>query len=54
MNHSTKFWDKIAESYSKQPVIDEAAYEKKLQITQAYFQADMEVLEFGFDSRTLC
>ena len=47
MNHSTKFWDKIAESYSKQPVIDKAAYEKKLQISQEYFQADMEVLEFG-------
>ncbi len=47
MNHSVKFWDKIAESYSKQPITDEAAYQKKLQVTQEYFKPDMEVLEFG-------
>ncbi|MDJ0736861.1 MAG: class I SAM-dependent methyltransferase [Nostocaceae cyanobacterium] len=47
MNHSAKFWDKIAERYSKQPIADEAAYQKKLQVTQEYFQPDMEVLEFG-------
>ncbi|AFY58816.1 methylase involved in ubiquinone/menaquinone biosynthesis [Rivularia sp. PCC 7116] len=44
---SAKFWDKIAEKYSKQPIADEAAYEKKLQATREYFQPDMEVLEFG-------
>ena len=47
MNYSVKFWDKIAERYSKQPIADEAAYLKKLQVTQEYFQPDMEVLEFG-------
>ncbi len=47
MNQSTKFWDKIAERYSKKPVADEAAYQKKLQVTREYFQPDMEVLEFG-------
>jgi ubiquinone/menaquinone biosynthesis C-methylase UbiE len=47
MNQSTKFWDKIAERYSKQPIADEAAYQKKLQVTREYFQPDMEVLEFG-------
>ena len=47
MNRSTKFWDKIAEKYAKQPIADEAAYQKKLQITQGYFKPDMEVLEFG-------
>ena len=41
------FWEKIAERYSKQPVADEAAYQKKLQVTRKYFQPDMEVLEFG-------
>jgi ubiquinone/menaquinone biosynthesis C-methylase UbiE len=41
------FWEKIAERYSKQPVADEAAYEKKLQVTRKYFRLDMEVLEFG-------
>jgi len=47
MDQSAKFWDKIAEKYSRQPIADEEAYQKKLQITQEYFQPDMEVLEFG-------
>ncbi len=47
MDQSAKFWDKIAESYSKQPIADEASYHKKLQVTREYFQPDMEVLELG-------
>jgi len=47
MDQSAKFWDKIAEHYSKQPIADEAAYQKKLQVTREYFRPDMEVLEFG-------
>jgi len=47
MDQSAKFWDKIAEYYSKQPIADEAAYQKKLQVTREYFRPDMEVLEFG-------
>ncbi len=47
MNQSTRFWDKIAERYSKRPIADEAAYQQKLQVTREYFQPDMEVLEFG-------
>ncbi len=47
MNHSAKFWDKIAEGYSKEPIADEASYQKKLQVTREYFKPDMEVLEFG-------
>ena len=47
MNYSAKFWDKTAESYSQQPIADEAAYQKKLQITQKYLKPDMSVLEFG-------
>ena len=47
MDRSSKFWDKIAERYSKQPVADEAAYQKKLQVTREYFRPHMEVLEFG-------
>lgn len=47
MNRSTKFWDKIADKYSKQPIVDEAAYQKKLQVTQDYFHPAMEVLELG-------
>ncbi len=47
MDQSAKFWDKIAERYSKRPVADEAAYQKKLQVTREYFLPDMEVLELG-------
>ncbi|MEO1671985.1 MAG: class I SAM-dependent methyltransferase [Cyanobacteria bacterium J06631_2] len=47
MNHSAKFWDRTAESYSQQPIADEAAYQKKLQVTQEYLKPDMSVLEFG-------
>ncbi len=47
MDQSAKFWDKIAERYSKRPVADETAYQRKLQVTREYFLPDMEVLEFG-------
>ena len=47
MAQSTKFWDKIAEKYSKQPIADEAAYQKNLAVTRDYFRPDMEVLEIG-------
>ena len=47
MDVSIKFWDKIAERYSKRPVADESAYQKKLQVTRQYFLPDMGVLELG-------
>ena len=47
MAHSARFWDMFAKRYSKQPIADEAAYQKKLQVTREYFQPDMEVFEFG-------
>ena len=47
MTQSSKFWDKIADRYSKKPVDDEEAYQKKLQVTREYFRPDMEVMEFG-------
>ncbi len=47
MTTSSKFWDKIAEKYSKQPIADEASYQKKLEVTRGYLQPEMEVLEFG-------
>ncbi|MEL6402284.1 MAG: class I SAM-dependent methyltransferase [Cyanobacteria bacterium J06626_4] len=47
MTQSIKFWDKAAEKYARQPIADEAAYQKKLAVTRDYFRPDMEVLEFG-------
>lgn len=47
MDASSKFWDKVAVKYSKQPISDEASYQKKLEKSQSYFRPDMELLEFG-------
>lgn len=47
MRRTARFWDKVAERYAKMPIRDEAAYQKKLQATRAYFRQDMEVLEIG-------
>lgn len=47
MEQTAQFWDKISDRYSKQPIADEAAYQKKLKVTREYFRPDMEVLEFG-------
>ena len=41
------FWNRIANRYAKQPIADEAAYQKKLEVTRSYFRPEMEVLEFG-------
>lgn len=47
MTYSTRFWDRIADRYSRRPVADEAAYQKKLEVTRGYLRPDMAILEFG-------
>ena len=47
MRRESKFWDKHAEGYAKRPVGNEKAYQKKLKITQEYFNSNMQVLELG-------
>ncbi len=44
---SAKFWNKLADKYSKQPVKDETAYQHKLDKTQEYLNSNMKVLEFA-------
>ncbi len=46
-DQTSKFWDRIAERYSKKPVADEAAYQKKLEVTRGHFDRNMDVLEIG-------
>ena len=46
-DRSARFWDRIAERYARKPVADEAAYQKKLDVSRRYFSPDMEVMEFG-------
>ena len=47
MAYSIKFWDRIANRYSRTPISNKQAYEKKLVITLKYFTPDSEVFEFG-------
>jgi ubiquinone/menaquinone biosynthesis C-methylase UbiE len=47
MDRETAFWNKLADKYSRRPVADEAAYQKKLEVTRKYFEPNMEVLEIG-------
>lgn len=47
MPGKTKFWDRVAEGYAKRPVADEAAYQKKLEVTRGYLRPHMQVLEIG-------
>ena len=43
----SKFWDRFAARYSRQPIVDETAYQKKLEVTRGYLKPEMQVLEFG-------
>jgi ubiquinone/menaquinone biosynthesis C-methylase UbiE len=52
MDRETAFWNKLADKYSRRPISDEAAYQKKLEVTRKYFQPDMEVLEIGCGTGT--
>ena len=50
--HNPKFWNNIAEKYAKQPIADEAAYQRKLKVTRAHMHPQMRVLEFGCGTGT--
>jgi SAM-dependent methyltransferase len=52
MDRETAFWNKHADKYSRRPICDEAAYQKKLEVTRKYFQPAMEVLEIGCGTGT--
>jgi ubiquinone/menaquinone biosynthesis C-methylase UbiE len=47
MADTVKFWDRMAKRYAKSPIADEAAYQKKLEVTREYLKPSMNVLEFG-------
>jgi len=47
VNTESRFWDRLAERYARQPIADEAAYQHKLRVTQGYLRPDMQLLEFG-------
>lgn len=41
------FWDKIADKYNRQKIANQEVYERKVQLTQAFLNTDMQVMEFG-------
>ncbi|MBT8445580.1 MAG: methyltransferase domain-containing protein [Gammaproteobacteria bacterium] len=47
MTSSATFWNRIARRYAARPVADEAAYQKKLEITRQHLRPDMKLLEIG-------
>ena len=47
MDRSSRFWDRMAQRYSRKPVADEAAYQRKLEVTREHLRPDMEMLELG-------
>lgn len=42
-----RFWDRIAAKYSRQPITDQASYQKKLETTRALFTPDTRIIELG-------
>ena len=47
MTSAAKFWNRMARRYAASPIADEAAYERKLEMTRAHFSPDSNVFEFG-------
>lgn len=47
MPEDARFWDRIADKYSKSPISDEEKYQRKLDMTRQRLTPDMRVLEFG-------
>ena len=46
-DRTRRFWNKSADKYARRPVSDQAAYERKLEISRNYLNPDSEVLEIG-------
>ncbi len=47
MGTPARFWDRIADRYSRSKISDEDAYRKKLELTRGYFTPESNVLELG-------
>jgi ubiquinone/menaquinone biosynthesis C-methylase UbiE len=52
MATSAFLWNRVAKGYAKSPVADPAAYQRKLEITRAYFTPESDVMEFGCGTGT--
>ncbi|MFT7562260.1 MAG: ubiquinone/menaquinone biosynthesis C-methylase UbiE [Flavobacteriales bacterium] len=47
INHDSKFWDRLANFYSKRPVSNHDAYQHKLDVSCEYLDSESELFEFG-------
>lgn len=47
---SPRIWNRFAKKYARQPIADEATYERKLQMTRRLMTKDMTALELGCGS----
>ena len=47
MKNDPTFWDRKAAEYAASPIKDEAAYERKLELTRAALPDNAEILEIG-------
>jgi 2-polyprenyl-3-methyl-5-hydroxy-6-metoxy-1,4-benzoquinol methylase len=47
VSQSPRFWNRIAKRYARQPIADEASYQRKLAATRSHLRPDMELLEIG-------
>ena len=52
MATSPFLWNWLAKGYAKSPVADEAAYQRKLEVTRSYFTPASEVMEFACGTGT--
>ena len=52
MKPSDRFWDRIANKYSRSPVPDDAIYQHKLAVTRRYLDPQSDVLEIGCGTGT--
>ncbi len=52
-NPEAAFWDRIAERYSRQPVKDPEAFERKIAVTKAQMSAEHTVLDIGCGTGSL-
>jgi arsenite methyltransferase len=53
MTADAKFWDTIAEKYSRQPVANPDAFERKIAVTKGYLEPEHIVLEVGCGTGSL-
>lgn len=53
MSADATFWDKLAEKYSRRPVANPEAFERKIEVTKKLMGPQAEVLDIGCGTGSL-